>query len=96
MAPEVQKCTVVQCFYNENDNICHASAIQVGESDCPMCDTFVSNDQHAAPADQAMVGACREAQCEYNKMLSCSAPGIEVGWQVTDSGFLSSAMFPRA
>lgn len=80
MTPEVRKCTVIQCFYNENDNICHASAILVGDSQCPMCDTFINNDQHGAPADNAKVGACHEADCEHNRMLSCNALGIEVGW----------------
>ena len=77
-APDVKKCTVLDCFYNTSQ-ICHASAIQVG-SDHPMCDTFIVNHRHDQPADQAMVGACHQADCEYNMILSCNAPSIDVGW----------------
>jgi hypothetical protein len=76
--PEVKKCTVAQCFYNE-ENLCHAPAIQVG-SPCPMCDTFINVNKHAEPASMGRVGACHQADCEYNQVLTCNAPGIEVGW----------------
>ena len=81
MTPEVKKCDVTQCFYNA-ENLCHADAITVGDAECPMCDTFISNNQHAQPANQGRVGACHEADCAHNKMLSCQSPGIEVGWHM--------------
>jgi hypothetical protein len=75
--PDVKKCTVTQCYYNQQE-LCHANAIQVG-SDHPMCDTYVQSNQHGLPADKGRVGACHVSQCEYNRSMSCVANGIEVG-----------------
>lgn len=77
MMPEIKKCTMNECFYNQND-LCHANAILVG-SDHAMCDTFIEKQNHALPADQGKVGACHMASCEYNEQLSCHADGINVG-----------------
>ncbi len=77
LMPEVDKCTVDSCFYN-NDNMCHANAITVG-SPCPKCDTFVASDNHGDPALMGLVGACHESDCKFNLELSCAADGIEVG-----------------
>ncbi|MHB0997605.1 MAG: DUF1540 domain-containing protein [Armatimonadota bacterium] len=78
LMPDVQKCTVNNCFYWMND-ICKANAIQVGD-DHPMCDTFARSMEHKGPADHGKVGACHTSNCEYNQQLSCSAMGIEVGF----------------
>lgn len=75
--PEVKRCTVDECYYNQNQ-MCHANAIQVG-SDHPECDTFIRLGDHGNPADMGKVGACHVTQCEYNSSLSCTANGIEVG-----------------
>lgn len=75
--PEVDMCEVTKCFYNE-DNQCHANAIQVG-SDHAMCDTFIVSSSHGNPADVAMVGACHESDCVWNESLSCASDGINVG-----------------
>ncbi|MHB0913395.1 MAG: DUF1540 domain-containing protein [Armatimonadota bacterium] len=75
--PEVSRCSVRECYYNEN-NLCHANAIQVG-SEHPVCDTFISAGQHGAPSYIGRVGACHVSNCEYNRDLSCIADGIDVG-----------------
>ena len=76
--PEVRKCTVNDCFY-WGDDMCRANAIQVGDDDCPLCDTYVKSGSHGAPADMGRVGACHTARCRFNTDLSCNAPSIDVG-----------------
>lgn len=75
--PEIQECDVQDCFYNR-ERVCHAPAITVG-SPCPRCDTYISSSDHGQPADQGLVGACREDDCRFNHELACHAPGIVVG-----------------
>ncbi len=75
----ISKCSVGQCAYNQ-DMQCHALAITVGDSDNPMCDTFVVGGEKGGDADAAGgVGACKVNVCKYNESLECSAGQIEVG-----------------
>ncbi len=78
LMPDVKECTVNDCFYWQ-DNLCHANAILVGD-DHPFCDTYAKSQQHEGPANMGKVGACHASNCEYNQELSCSAPGIDVGF----------------
>jgi hypothetical protein len=75
--PPVSKCDVTQCFYNR-DAMCHAPAINVG-GEHPMCDTFITANNHIPGDQMSAVGACHVAQCEYNQDLTCRADGILVG-----------------
>lgn len=79
MVPEVKKCSVMQCFYNR-ENECFAHAILVG-SDQPICETFNESGQHTNKYGEGDIGACHISQCEYNQGMFCHACGdIEVGW----------------
>jgi hypothetical protein len=74
--PPVSKCEVGECFYNRSMQ-CHAPAINVGGNH-PMCDTFISEQNHINRQDTSAVGACHVNQCKYNADLTCSAAGIVV------------------
>ena len=87
LMPEITKCTVNDCFYWES-NVCRANAIQVGDEH-PMCDTYAKSSAHSGPADMGRVGACHTSNCEYNKQLSCSAKGIDVGYHADHADCLT-------
>jgi hypothetical protein len=71
-APKVLDCEVTDCSYNQN-KACHALAITVGDSTCPMCDTyFKSSEKGGAMEITGSVGACKENDCKHNKSLECS------------------------
>lgn len=78
--PKVMDCTVKDCAYNM-DKACHAMAITIGEdAHTPACDTFFQSKTHGGVKDMtAGVGACKTADCQYNRDFECSAPNIHVG-----------------
>ena len=82
--PKVTACSVTECSYNK-DNKCHALAIQVGDPEMggmthPACDTFIKMSQKGGDSQTvAGIGACKAFDCNFNKLLECSAPGINVG-----------------
>ena len=80
--PKVKGCTVENCAYN-TEKSCHAMAITVGEpAGDPACDTFFSADRHGGVMDMiAAVGACKSADCKFNRDYECSATNITVGMQ---------------
>jgi len=77
--PKVMACSVENCAYNAEKS-CHAMAITVGEpAGDPSCDTFFSAEKHGGVMDMtAGVGACKLADCKFNKDYECSAPNITV------------------
>ena len=80
--PKVTGCSVENCAYN-TEKICHALAITVGDpAGDPACDTFFTAEQHGGVMDTtAGVGACKLAECKFNKDYECSAASISVGMQ---------------
>jgi hypothetical protein len=80
--PKVSDCSATECAYN-TDQTCHALAITVGESpQDPACDTYFESSTHGGVKDAiAGVGACKTADCQYNKEFECSAPQIQVGYR---------------
>jgi hypothetical protein len=76
---KITDCEVTECSYN-SDKKCHTIAITVGDSNCPMCDTFVKMGKKGGDPDTiGGVGACRAEACRYNASLECSAGSIHVG-----------------
>ena len=77
----VMKCEVSDCAYNMDD-CCHTMAITIGDSMCPMCDTFCPSAMKGGDPDTtAGVGACKISACMYNNNLECEAPGISIGYK---------------
>lgn len=77
--PKIKVCDVNQCAYN-NQNICHAMAITVGDSH-PTCDTFTNSSSKAGVQEiTGGVGACKVDNCKFNESLECSAPNIQVSF----------------
>ena len=78
--PKVLQCSVETCAYNTKKS-CHAMAITVGEpAGDPSCDTFFPAERHGGVIDMtAGVGACKLADCKFNKDYECSASNITVG-----------------
>ncbi|MHB9024827.1 MAG: DUF1540 domain-containing protein [Armatimonadota bacterium] len=74
--PPVARCEVEECFYNR-ESACHAPAINVG-GDHPICDTFITLQDHIARQATSSVGACHVNQCRFNTDLTCHASAIEV------------------
>lgn len=75
--PKIKVCDVTDCAYN-NQKICHAMAITVGDSH-PTCDTFTNSSQKAGVSEiTGGVGACKVDSCKFNQSLECSAPDIQV------------------
>jgi hypothetical protein len=68
---KVAKCKVSDCAYNEND-ICHAEAITVGEGRPPRCLTFQLSS--AARGGDSQVSSYR-----FNVDSQCQVPEIFVG-----------------
>ncbi len=76
--PKVLDCSVQECSYN-NNKMCHAVAITVGDSKCAMCDTYYNSSQKGGAMEiTGSVGACKEDDCKFNNSLECSASGIHV------------------
>jgi hypothetical protein len=90
--PSVTECDVKSCAFN-NENKCHALAINVGGPDdmCACCDTFFKT-KNKGGIDSAIagVGACKVKDCAHNDMLECAAKGIHV---VSHSGHADCATF---
>lgn len=78
--PVVRECLVSQCAYND-ERVCHALAITVGDGIHPACDTFLPSGEHVHDRSRvAGVGACKVSACRYNHELSCTADDIGVGY----------------
>lgn len=76
--PSVSECEVTSCAYNQQ-RVCHALAITVGDDICPMCDTYFGSASKGGVGDATgSVGACKESDCQFNDALECSAPNIKV------------------
>jgi hypothetical protein len=76
--PVINECEMTTCAYNQQ-RVCHAMAITVGDTVCPMCDTFFARPDKGGVGDMTgTVGACKESDCQFNDALECSAPGIKV------------------
>ncbi len=80
--PKVTTCSVESCVYNTQKS-CHAIAITVGDpGGDPACDTFFVADHPGGVKDlTAGVGACKLANCKFNKDYECSASSITVAMQ---------------
>ena len=77
---KVTKCEVEECAYNV-DQVCHAMAITIGDSDNPRCDTFCKSSQQGGSTDWlANVGACKVSCCTNNENLECQSAEICVGY----------------
>jgi len=78
--PKVNECDVQECCYNQN-RLCHALAITVGDSVDPCCDTFTTacSSKGGNSGSTGAVGACKVSICRYNMKLECQADGIIVG-----------------
>ena len=90
---KVEKCLVVDCAYNMNE-LCHASAITVGDARIPICDTFCQFMMKAkAGCDDciACVGACKISSCIYNVCLQCQAPQVSVEYKKQPCSMASAA-----
>ncbi len=76
--PVINECEMINCAYNQQ-RICHAMAITVGDGACPMCDTFLDQPGKGGVGDmKGGVGACRVTECQFNDSLECSASSIRV------------------
>lgn len=73
MIPEVKNCSVTDCFYNQ-DQKCNAHGITVGSPE-PLCETYMSSNQHTNKRGEGAVGACHIINCEYNNGMYCHACG---------------------
>jgi hypothetical protein len=78
--PKVMDCSVSDCAYNA-EKACHAMAITIGDNpNQPVCDTFFKSSAHGGVKDMtAGVGACKTADCSFNKDFECTASNIHVG-----------------
>ena len=82
--PEVSECEVSECAYNQ-DGLCHALAITIGDPAAPHCDTFCGMMAKGGdPNSVAGVGACKMTTCKFNGSLECQAPAISVGYQADE------------
>jgi hypothetical protein len=86
---KVKKCLMGDCVFNQDDN-CHALAINIGDATEPHCDTYIRGSKKAGdPNNIAGVGACKCDSCEYNEDFQCLAGGITVGKKGEDVDCLS-------
>lgn len=77
--PKISKCDVTDCSYN-TDRKCHTLAITIGDSSCPMCDTFLQAEDKGGDIEVlGGVGACKSSECTFNSAFECSAGSISVG-----------------
>jgi hypothetical protein len=77
---KIASCEVLECSYNRGDGGCHTMAITVGDTSCPMCDTYTRKTERAGDLGvYGGVGACRADDCRYNESLECKADFISVG-----------------
>lgn len=75
----VAECSIINCAYN-NERVCHAKAITIGDKETPHCDTLCCDLGHVhGNAMHAGVGACKVSTCAYNDDLECGAESITVG-----------------
>ena len=65
MVPEVNKCTVVECYYNREE-LCCAHSVLVGSNE-PVCETFTIATGHTTKHGEAQVGACHVANCRVQR-----------------------------
>ena len=87
--PKVTQCQVEECAYNQNC-ICHAMAITVGNTGRPRCDTFcISGIAAGDPSACAVVGACKASSCTHNESLECAAPSVNVGYEADEPDCLT-------
>lgn len=77
--PQVNTCDAVTCAYNIEKR-CHTPGINVGDGECPLCDTAIKRNHKAGYPDTfGKVGACKEMNCQYNVGLECQAnKGIRI------------------
>ncbi len=77
--PKVLDCDMLNCSYNKNKQ-CHAIAITVGDTQCPLCDTYANTSSKGGDMNlTGSVGACKANNCKFNRSLECSASnGIHV------------------
>lgn len=79
--PVVNTCAAQQCAYNL-DQVCHALAITVGNSQEAACETYFGVSFKGGDRSTAgHVGACKMSDCTYNVDLECQAPGISVSYR---------------
>ncbi len=80
--PKIKDCEVPECSYNM-DSQCHAIAITVGDGSAAHCDTFFKIDRKGGIKGLiGGVGACKMANCRFNRDLGCSVDsGIVVSLQ---------------
>lgn len=87
--PLVENCSAKECSFNE-ESVCHAAAVTIGNSNNANCDTFVNLEiKGGIEGGQAMVGACKENDCKWNENLECTSKD---GVQIEISGNVASCM----
>lgn len=90
--PVVTECSIADCAYN-TENMCHAKAITIGNSDCACCDTMAKGSQHVrANYIQAGVGACKSTNCSFNSDMECTRDSIIVGMNKDNTSCLKFSM----
>jgi hypothetical protein len=75
--PQVKQCKATDCAYNR-DKACHALAITIGQSDNPICNTYLVSDTHTTTEQIGGVGSCKVSSCFHNADFECHADGIQV------------------
>ncbi len=68
---KVTKCKVSDCAYNEND-LCYAETITLGEGRPPRCLTYQMSSAAGA-------GDSQGSSCRFDVDLKCQSPEIFVG-----------------
>lgn len=77
--PPIAKCTVNDCEFWGDGNLCHATSIWVGGNH-PTCDTYERAEHHEYQADQGVVRQCDVRSCSFNASNVCHAKTIDVSW----------------
>ena len=77
--PKILDCDMADCSYNKSKQ-CHAIAITVGDTSCPLCDTYAQSAKKGGDMNlTGCVGACKTDSCKFNQSLECKATnGIRV------------------
>ena len=91
---KVTKCEVNDCTYNADD-LCHATAITIGNGRHPSCNAFWRFMMKGKGGDvgcTASVGACKVSSCIYNVGLECQAPEVFVGYKEREPNCLTFQM----
>lgn len=79
---KIKDCVFAGCSYNENE-MCYAPGIAIGDGDHPRCDTFVEGKTKVKGGDIKTMGkvqSCQVKKCSNNVSLKCTADNVTVGF----------------